>query len=65
MANMRDKLFDLLLLVSGVGVILIAGGILYALTSESLPAIKEFGLIDFMTSTEWSDRSQSFGTADP
>lgn len=61
MANMRDKLFDLLLLVSGVGVILIAGGILYALTSESLTAIKEFGLIDFMTSTEWSDRSQSFG----
>lgn len=58
---MRDKLFNLLLLLSGVGVILVAGGILYALSTESLTAIKEHGLLQFITSTEWSDRSQSFG----
>ncbi|CQB86663.1 Phosphate transport system permease protein pstC [Chlamydia trachomatis] len=58
---MRDKLFNLLLLLSGVGVILVAGGILYALSTESLTAIKEYGLLQFITSTEWSDRSQSFG----
>lgn len=58
---MRDKLFNLLLLLSGVGVILVAGGILYALSTESLSAIKKYGLLQFITSTEWSDRSQSFG----
>ena len=58
---MRDKIFNLLLLLSGVGVILVAGGILYALSTESWPAIKEYGLLQFITSTEWSDRSQSFG----
>lgn len=58
---MRDKIFNLLLLLSGVGVILVAGGILYALSTESWSAIKEYGLLQFITSTEWSDRSQSFG----
>lgn len=58
---MKDKLFNLLLTLAGVLIILVAAGILYALASESLPAIKEYGLINFITSTEWSDKDQAFG----
>lgn len=58
---MKDKLFNLLLSFAGILIILVAAGILYALASESLPAIREYGLINFITSTEWSDKDQAFG----
>lgn len=58
---MKDKLFKVILSVAGVFIILIAAGILYALASQSIPAIREFGLWDFITSTKWVDRSDSYG----
>ena len=58
---MKDKLFNILLTIAGVCVVIIAAGILYALTSESIPAIREYGLWNFMTSTEWLDRQGAYG----
>lgn len=58
---MKDKIFNLVLTIAGVAIIVIAGGILYALTVESVPALKEFGLGNFITSTAWEDRSDSYG----
>ncbi|MBR8703424.1 phosphate ABC transporter permease subunit PstC [Porphyromonas levii] len=58
---MKDKLFNLLLTFSGVLIIMVAGGILYALMSQSLPAIQEYGLWHFITSAQWSDRENVFG----
>lgn len=58
---MKDKLFNLLLTLAGVLVILVAAGILYALATESMPAIKEYGFFNFVTSAEWSDKEQTFG----
>ncbi len=58
---MKDKLFNILLSVATVLVVLVASGILYALCSESMPAIKQYGLSSFITSSEWSDMRNSFG----
>ncbi|MDO5016963.1 MAG: phosphate ABC transporter permease subunit PstC [Porphyromonas sp.] len=58
---MKDKLFNALLTIAGVIVIVIAGGILYALTSESIPAIKEYGFFNFITSSDWSESDQVYG----
>lgn len=58
---MKDKLFNIILTISGVLMIIITGAILYALTSGSLPAIREFGLWDFITSSAWEDRTDSYG----
>lgn len=58
---MKDKLFNGLLAIAGVVIIIISAGILYALTSESIPAFKEFGVWNFITSSAWEDRSDTFG----
>lgn len=58
---MKDKLFNGLLAVAGVLIIIISAGILYALCSASIPALKEFGLWNFITSSAWEDRSNTFG----
>lgn len=42
-------------------IIIISAGILYALCSASIPALKEFGLWNFITSSAWEDRSNTFG----
>lgn len=46
---MKDKNFNPCTYHCGVAIIVIAGGILYALTVESVPALKEFGLGNFIT----------------
>lgn len=58
---MKDKAFDLLLVLAGVCIVLLAGGIVYALVSESLPALDRFGFFGFMTGTEWSDHGHAYG----
>lgn len=58
---MKDKIFKVILTIAGVIIIIISAGILYALSSESVPAIREFGLWNFITSTEWVDRTDSYG----
>lgn len=37
--------------------------ILYILIAESSPAIKKFGIIEFITSTDWNPVKESFGAA--
>lgn len=58
---MKDKLFKVLLSIAGVSIIIISAGILYALTSESIPALKEFGIWKFIGSSDWEDRSDTYG----
>lgn len=58
---MKDKAFDLLLVLSGVAIVLVTGGIVYALISESLPALERFGFFGFLVGTEWSDKSATYG----
>lgn len=58
---MKDKVFDLLLSLAGVCVVLLTGGIVYALVSESLPALSEFGFFGFIGGTEWSDKAGQYG----
>lgn len=38
-------------------------GIFYVLASESFPAIERFGIIGFITSTDWNPVRESFGAA--
>ncbi|MDO5035870.1 MAG: phosphate ABC transporter permease subunit PstC [Porphyromonas sp.] len=58
---MKDKIFNLLLTLAGVFIVVVAAGILYALTTESLPAFREFGLLKFVASSEWVSRSDTYG----
>lgn len=58
---MKDKLFKVLLSIAGVSIIIISAGILYALTSESISAFKEFGIWKFIGSSDWEDRSDTYG----
>lgn len=58
---MKDKIFNALLTIAGVAIIIISGGILYALVAQSVPALSEYGLGNFITSTEWTDRNEQFG----
>ena len=58
---MRDKAFNLLLTLSGVCLVILTGGIVFALVTESLPALRAFGFFGFMGGVEWSDRTESYG----
>lgn len=58
---MKDKVFNLLLVCAGVMIIVITGGILYVLASQSLPAIQEYGLWGFISSDKWVTKESDFG----
>ena len=58
---MKDKAFDLLLTLSGVCILLLSGGIIYALVLESLPAFEAFGVLGFASGTGWSDHTGEYG----
>jgi len=51
---MSDKLFKIILSSSAVIILLISGGMVYSLTSGSIPAFKEFGFFNFIFSPEWN-----------
>ena len=51
---MSDKIFKILLYSSAVIILLISAGMVYSLTSGSIPAFKEFGFINFIFSPEWN-----------
>jgi phosphate transport system permease protein len=53
---MKDKLLKILLFVSASILLLLMAGILYLLISESIPALKQFGIMHFITSSEWDTR---------
>jgi len=64
-ATSRENLLDLVFLsitaVASFFVILFIIGILYVLISESSLAINKFGVINFLTSTDWDPVKESFG----
>ncbi len=58
-----DALFSGVTAVSSLTVILLVAGILAVLVSESSLSIQKFGIINFLTSTDWDPVQQSFGAA--
>ena len=58
---MKDKIFNALLTLAGVTIILLAAGIIYALTVESLPVFQKFGVLDFVAGSAWTDRTETYG----
>lgn len=58
---MKDKIFNALLTLAGVTIVLLAAGIIYALTVESLPVFQKFGVLDFVAGSAWTDRTETYG----
>jgi phosphate transport system permease protein len=58
-----DFLFSLITAVASLSVIVLIGGILYVLVSESSLSIKKFGILQFILSTEWDPVREVFGAA--
>lgn len=59
--NPGDIVFLSITAVASCTVIVFIIGILYILLSESLPAIEKFGVIQFLSSTDWDPVKESFG----
>lgn len=58
---MKDKIFKSVLLTASCLIILLTAGIIYALIGQSLNAFSEFGLFNFISSTEWDSRNDVYG----
>ncbi len=61
--NPVDLMFSSITAVASFSVVLLIIGILYVLVSESSLAIHKFGIIKFLTSTDWDPVKESFGAA--
>jgi phosphate transport system permease protein len=59
--NLFDLVFSSMTAVASFFVVLFIIGILYVLISESSLAINKFGVINFLTSTDWDPVKESFG----
>ena len=57
----KDRFFNALLTIVGIGFILLTAAIVYTLASMSGPAVSQFGFFDFLSGSEWSDKTQSYG----
>lgn len=58
---MKDKIFKAILFVASCLIILLTAGIIYALVSGSIGAFSQFGIFNFITSTEWDSRNDVYG----
>lgn len=58
---MKDRIFKLILLFASCFILLLTGGIIYALVSNSISAFSEFGFFGFIGSTEWDSVNDKFG----
>ena len=59
--NPGDIIFSSITAVASCTVIIFIIGILFVLIKESSLAIEKFGVIQFLTSTEWNPVKESFG----
>ncbi len=59
--NPVDFAFSSITAIASFSVILLIIGILYVLIAESSLAIRKFGIIEFLTSTDWNPVKESFG----
>jgi phosphate transport system permease protein len=57
----KDSLFKFLLLLAACTVILLTAGLANALVVESLDAFDRFGVVGFITSSEWDARNDVYG----
>ncbi len=58
---MKDKIFKAILLIASCLIILLTAGIIYGLVSQSIGAFSEFGIFNFITSTEWDSLKDEYG----
>jgi len=58
---MTDKIFKQLLFVLSLIVLFITAGMIYSLVSGSLPALREFGIFHFISSSEWDPKAENYG----
>jgi phosphate transport system permease protein len=61
--SFSDKIFSLISFLSALLILILIIGIFIVLLKESFPAIKEFGVIQFITNTEWNPVKEVFGGA--
>jgi len=59
--NPVDFAFSSLTAIASFTIIFLVIGILYVLIAESSLAIRKFGIIEFLTSTDWNPVKESFG----
>ena len=59
--NTVDLIFSLITGLASATVMLFIIGIVYVLVSESSLAIEKFGIVKFLTSTEWNPVKEDFG----
>jgi len=59
--NVADLIFSIVTGIASFSVIIFIIGILYVLISESSLAMGRFGIINFLTSTDWDPVKESFG----
>lgn len=59
--NPVDMIFSFITAIAAFSVVIFIAGILYVLVSESSLAIGRFGIIRFLTSTDWNPVTESFG----
>ena len=60
---MSEKAFKTLLWFAASIILIITGGMLYSLTSGAIPAFKQFGFFEFLSSSEWNptEGSEKYG----
>lgn len=58
---MKDKIFKSLLFLAALSILLLTAGIVYALIEQSMDAFAKFGLVDFITSSEWDSQKDEYG----
>ncbi|HEB75450.1 MAG TPA: phosphate ABC transporter permease subunit PstC [Nitrospirae bacterium] len=61
--NPVDIVFSVITAAASVSVLVFIVGILYVLFAESSAAIEKFGVVRFLTSTDWDPVRESFGAA--
>ncbi len=61
--NPIDLAFSIITGLASLSVLVFIIGILYVLFTESSPAIEKFGVMKFLTSTDWDPVRESFGAA--
>ncbi len=61
--NTADFFFFGLTALASLAVLVIILGIFFVLLKESAPSIREFGIVKFITSTDWNPVTESFGAA--
>ena len=58
---MKDKIFKAVLLCASCLIILLTAGIVYGLVSQSMSAFFQFGIFDFISSSQWDSRNDVYG----